>query len=670
MPRAADRVTGHFQEIPGDRGAACGRLSSAMTARASAGPVDLARSPGAALRTLDLSAVTLGEGFLARWQAVNRTAALPHGLRMLETAGNLDNLRIAAGRKTGSFRGRVFMDSDVYKWLEAAAWEMARAPSPELAESSATLIELVAAAQGDDGYLNSYYTVAEPGRRWTDLAHGHELYCAGHLIQAAIASRRATGDDRLLAIARRFVDYIDTVFGPGRRAAADGHAEIETALVELHRETGEQRHLDLAAFFVDQRGRGRIGPNRHDSPAAFQDRVPVREATTVEGHAVRALYLAAGVADLSLESGDAALLGTLCRQWDDMVEGKLYVTGGVGARHLAESFGQPYELPNDLAYSETCGAIASLMWSWRMLLATGEARFADLVERTFYNAVLAGVSLDGERYFYVNPLADNGEAEDLHRGGCRRKPWHLVACCPPNVMRLLASLGHYVATRDASGLQIHQYAAGRIEAAEAQLRIETAYPWDGRVRLTIEEAGAARWTLALRRPGWCATASVRVNGREVTDAVTADNAGYLRIERTWARGDVVELELEMPARAIEAHPWIESTRGSLAIERGPLVYCLEQADHPGTPIASLEIDAGASLATAWEPDRLGGVAVVRARGWEIDTSGWRGRLYRPIGSAASAPRRPAALNAIPYYAWANREPGAMRVWIPRGEDRS
>ena len=634
-----------------------------MAAKTTAAPVDTAQSPGAVLKTLDVRAVTIDGGLWARRQVVNREAALPHGLRMLETAGNLDNLRIAAGSKTGRFRGRVFMDSDVYKWLEAAAFEIARAPSDQLRTSSETLIELVAAAQGDDGYLNSYYTVAEPGRRWTDLVHGHELYCAGHLIQAAIASRRATGDDRLLAIARRFVDCIHAVFGPGRRATTDGHAEIEMALVELYRETGERRHLDLAAFFLDQRGHGRIGQNRYDSPAAFQDRVAVREATTVEGHAVRALYLTTGVADLYLETGETALLETLTRQWQDMVEGKLYVTGGVGARHLAESFGQPYELPSDLAYSETCGGIASIMWSWRMLLATGDARYADLIERTLYNAILAGVSLTGEEYFYVNPLASNGEAEYLHRGGCRRKAWHLVACCPPNVMRLLASLGHYLATGGASGLQIHQYATARVVAPGGVLRMETAYPWDGRVRLTLEETSAGPWTLALRVPGWCTGASVRINGRET--AASATPSGYLHLERAWARGDVVELDLPMQARCVEGHPWIESTRGCVAIERGPLVYCLEQADHPGMRIADLEIDAAAPLGSTWTPDALDGVAVIRARGWEVDTSAWHHRLYRTLGSAPRAPRRPAALNAIPYYAWANREPGAMRVWIPR-----
>ncbi len=637
-----------------------------MTTKAMAGPVETAQSSGAVLKTLDIRAVRFDGGLWARRQEVNREAALPHGLRMLETAGNLDNLRIAAGRKTGRFRGRPFMDSDVYKWLEAAAFEIARAPSDQLRASSETLIELVAAAQGDDGYLNSYYTIAEPGRRWTDLAHGHELYCAGHLIQAALAYRRATGDDRLLAIARRFVDCIHAVFGPGRRATTDGHAEIEMALVELYRETGERRHLDLAAFFLDQRGHGRIGQNRYDSPAAFQARVPLREATTVEGHAVRALYLATGAADLYLETGENPLLETLTRQWQDMIESKLYVTGGVGARHLAESFGLPYELPSDLAYGETCGGIASIMWSWRMLLATGDARYADLIERTLYNAVLAGVSLSGEQYFYVNPLASNGEAEHLHRGGCRRKAWHFVACCPPNVMRLLASLGHYVGTGDASGLQIHQYAAAHVVAPDVALRMETAYPWDGRVRLTLEETSAGPWTLALRVPGWCTGASMRVNGRETAGHATP--SGYLRLERAWARGDVVELDLPMPARCVVAHPWIESTRGCVAIERGPLVYCLEQADHPGTRIADLEIDAAAPLQSAWEPDTLDGVTVIRASGWEVDTSAWRHRLYRPLGSAPPAPRRPVTLHAIPYHAWANRESGAMRVWIPRAEN--
>jgi DUF1680 family protein len=349
-----------------------------VTSRRSAGPVDTGRSPRAGWKTLEMDAVAIEGGLWAQRQTVNRQSALPHGYRMLEAAGNLENLRIAAGRSDSAYRGPVFMDSDVYKWLEAAALEVGRAPVDSLSSSINTAIEIVQAAQGEDGYINSYYTVAEPGRRWTDITHGHEFYCAGHLFQAAVAHHRATGDERLLAVARRFADYIDSVFGPGKRTATPGHPEIEMALVELYRETGDRRYLDLAKFFIDQRGRGWLGPGRYASPAYFQDRVPVREASEVEGHAVRALYLAAGVADLYLETGEQALFDALSRQWRDLVSRKLYITGGVGSRHLGEAFGRPYELPNELAYCETCAAIASVMWSWRMLLATGEARFADL----------------------------------------------------------------------------------------------------------------------------------------------------------------------------------------------------------------------------------------------------------------------------------------------------
>jgi DUF1680 family protein len=636
-----------------------------------AGPVDTGRSTRAAWRTLGSRAVTIEGGLWAARQATNRQLALPHGLRMLEAAGNLDNLRIAAGRSTGRYRGPVFMDSDVYKWLEAAAYEVARVPGDALRSTIDTTIELVGAAQGADGYLNSHYQVAEPGRRWTDFAQGHELYCAGHLFQAAVAHRRATGDDGLLRIARRFAECIDAVFGPGRRAATPGHPEIEMGLVELYRETGERRYLDLARFFVDQRGRGLLGPGRFNSSAYYQDRVPVREASEVEGHAVRATYLATGVADLYLETGDPALLAALNRQWDDLVRHKLYVTGGIGARHLAEALGQPYELPSELAYSETCAAIGSIMWSWRMLLATGESRFADLIERTLYNALLGGVSLDGQRYFYVNPLASNGADERLSRGGCRRKEWHLVACCPPNVMRLVASLGHYVATRDPSGLQIHQYGSARIvtelgSGSTVALRMETAYPWEGRIRLAIEEGSGVPWTLGLRVPGWCRGVAVRLDDREVE--VTPDASGYLRLDRAWARGDSVELDLAMEPRLVEAHPWIEATRGRVAIERGPLVYCLEQADHPGAPVADLEIDPAAPLTSRWDGDLLGGVAVVRASGFQVDTASWHHQLYRPARPGPAAARQRVELTAIPYYAWANREPGAMRVWIPRGPE--
>ncbi|HKW90426.1 MAG TPA: beta-L-arabinofuranosidase domain-containing protein, partial [Methylomirabilota bacterium] len=631
------------------------------------GPVETARSPRALWRTLGPREVTISGGIWARRQAVNRQSALPHGYRMLEAAGNFENLRIAAGRTRGPYRGPVFMDSDVYKWLEAAAYEVARAPDPTLSDRMREAIELIEAAQDRDGYLDSHYQVAEPERRWTDFAHGHELYCAGHLYQAAVAHRRATGDERLMRVALRSADYIDGLFGPGKRVATPGHPEIEMALVELYRETGERRYLALAQFFVDQRGHGWLGPGRYNASAYYQDRVPVRDASELEGHAVRALYLTTGIADLYLETGEDGLLAALRRQWSDLVERKLYLTGGVGARHLAEAFGQPYELTNDLAYCETCAAIASIMWSWRMLLATGQARFADLIERTLYNAVLSGVSLDGERYFYVNPLASSGDPEHLSRGGARRRAWHLVACCPPNLMRLFASLGHYVATRDDSGVQVHQLVPARVAAdlgsGRAALRIDTDYPWDGRVRVTIEEAPATSWTLALRLPGWSRSFDLRVSG--VPKPGGADATGYLRICRPWSSGDTVELDVAMEARLVEAHPRIESTRGCLAIERGPLVYCIEAADHPGLALLDLEIDPAARLTAHHDEELLDGVTVVETAGFAVDVSAWSHRLYREARPAPPAARRPADLTAIPYYAWANRGAGAMRVWIPR-----
>lgn len=632
-----------------------------------AGPVDARRSPHAILRPLDARAVQFTGGLWAARQSVNRDRALPHGLRMLEEAGNLENLRIAAGRAAGRYRGPFFMDSDVYKWLEAAAYDMAREPDQGLAAAMDPVIDVVAAAQREDGYVNSYYQVAEPGQRWTNFVRGHELYCAGHLFQAAVAHHRAAADARLLGIARRFADYLCATFGPAGRVAVPGHPEVETALVELYRETGARGYLDLAQVFVDRRGRGWLGPGRYDSPAYYQDRVPARETSELEGHAVRAQYLTAGVADLYLETGEGALLEAVRRQWDDLVTCKQYITGAVGSRHLAEAVGHPYELPNDLAYGETCAAIACFMWAWRMLLATGEGRFADAMERTLYNAILGGVSLDGERYFYVNPLASDGGEERLSRGGPRRREWHEVACCPPNVMRLFASLACYAATCDRSGLQIHHYAPARVDGAaapcSATVRIGGNYPWDGRVGLTIEAATGEPWCLSLRVPGWARTAAVSVNGAGV-DAVP-DAAGYLRLHRAWRRGDEVDFELPAAPRLTEPHPWIESARGCVTVECGPVVYCLEQADHAEASVADLEIDTAAPMTAEWRPDFLGGVALVRAKGAAVDRSPWRGHLYRPFGTGPAPARRRADLVAIPYFTWANREPGAMRVWIPR-----
>lgn len=617
-------------------------------------------SPYARWHTLPLGSISLTEGFWSRKQQINRQVSLRHGYEQLERAGNFNNLRLAAGFGEGEYQGPVFMDSDVYKWLEALAYDLANVRDPDVERMAGETIDLIVAAQQDDGYLNSYFQVVSPERRWTDLDHDHELYCAGHLFEAAVAMHRATGDERLLRVACRFADHIDSLFGPGKREGACGHPEIELALVELYRETGERRYLNLASFFIDQRGKGRMRGYGYLGPAYHQDRVPVRQATVVEGHAVRQLYLTAGVTDVYLETGEQALFDALTRLWYDMTTRKMHLTGGLGARFVGESFGEAYELPSDRCYCETCAAIASMMWNWRMLLATGEPRYADVLERSLYNGFLSGVSLDGRRYFYVNPLQS--------RGGIERSEWYSCACCPPNVMRQIAVVGHYLATADEIGVQIHQYASARIEATlgtgrQVVLRTETDYPWDGRVKVTVEEADGATWQLALRVPGWCEGASLRVNGQAI--GRPASGGTYAAIERAWQVGDVIELDLPMEPRLTAPNPRVDAIRGSLAVERGPLVYCLEQVDQePGLNLLDVRIAPEASLQATWREDLLGGVVVIEAQGAVVDIGAWQEALYRPV-PVENLPQREVTLTAVPYYTWANRGPGAMRVWIPQ-----
>lgn len=593
--------------------------SSSTSTRGPAAPTPTAR---AALRPLGLGDVRIG-GFWAGRQRAN-AAAIRVGRERLEEAGNLENLRITAGRSSGEPVGPVFADSDVYKWLEAVAWEYAREPSDELLRLQREVTDVVAAAQAPDGYLNSVVQVRHGDRRYTDLPWSHEHYCAGHLIQAAVAQARCTGDTALLDVAVRFADHLADTFGPDRRHDVDGHPVIEMALVELHRETGDPRHLELARYFVDARGHGLIAAYGKE-PTYFSDRVPVREATTVEGHAVRAVYLAAGAADVAAELGDADLLRALATQFDHMTATKMYVTGGLGARWEGEAFGDPYELPTDRAYAETCAAIGGVQWAWRMLLATGDARYADAIERMLFNGFLSGVSLAGTEYFYVNPLQLRSDA---HADGNRspahgRRGWFDCACCPPNVMRTLAGLEGYLATRDDRGVQLHQYAPGTITAGATTLTVETDYPWDGLVRVRVDAApGPVR--LSLRVPAWAGSATL--DGTPV-------QPGYAAVDA--AAGDVVELRLPMDVRTTTAHPRVDAVRGCIALERGPLVYAAEQADH-ATPVDDLRIDPDAPRSSEHRPDLLGGVTVVTAGG----------------------------LTLVPYYAWANRGPAPMRVWLP------
>jgi uncharacterized protein len=650
-------------------------LTSATTPRAptageltsvSVGPVALTEGADCRLRPVPLGAVAITGGLWAARREVNGEVAVPLGRERLEAAGNLDNLRIAAGTMAGEARGPVFMDSDVYKWLEAAAWEYARRPSQGLLEAQQEITAIVAAAQQPDGYLDSVVQITEGGERYRDLVMSHEHYCAGHLFQAAVAQVRCTGERGLLDVAVRLADHLVRTFGEDGRPELDGHPEVETALVELYRETGNRDYLELARYFVDARGRGALEGHGKE-PTYYSDRVSVREQTTVEGHAVRAVYLGVGAADVATELGDAELLRALERQFAAMEATKTYVTGGLGSRWDGEAFGDPYELPPDRAYAETCAAIGGMQWAWRMLLATGDPKYADVAERKLFNGFLGGVSLTGTEFFYVNPLQLRSDAHpDESRSPAHgRRPWFDVACCPPNIMRTLASLTGYLATTDPDGLQLHQYAPSSITAGvaggEARISVETDYPWDGLVRVRVDESPAAEWTLSLRVPGWAERASLRVGGEE-RPAPAGTSAA---IRRSWRAGDTVELSLAMAVRFVEADERVDAVRGCVAIERGPLVFAVEQVDQEGGVVVDdLSVDPSGPTAGEHRPDLLAGVTVVRARG-RAGAHVPRGSPYRPADEAVPPDAQDVDITAIPYFAWANRGVAPMRVWLPR-----
>ncbi|SEP74392.1 glycoside hydrolase family 127 protein [Microlunatus flavus] len=636
------------------------------------GPVRLVDTRRTALLPATRGRVT--GGLWAERRRVNREVSVTTGWDRLHEAGNFTNLELAAGRHEGTpYVGSLpFLDSDLYKWLEAVAWTLA---DPDLdAEGEARLeqfldasTQVLEAAQAADGYLDSYFQVNFPGERFVQLAWGHELYCAGHLIQAAVALHRTRGDARLLDVARRVADLVVASFGSGegRVDGIDGHPEVETALVELYRETGEQGYLDAARYFVDRRGHGLLAGHAFGSHY-FQDHEPVREATSVEGHSVRQLYLLAGVADLYVEDGDESLIQAADRLWHEMVATKTYLTGGIGTHHTDEAFGDPYELTNERSYCETCAAIASVMFSWRMLMITGEARYADLVERTLYNGFLAGLSLDGQRYIYANPL----QVREGHMAGGNdrdyaRKPWFKCACCPPNVMRTLASLEHYVALGGAAGLRLHQFVSGSWTApvgdGEATVAVETDYPWDGRVRVRVEDSPGT-WGLTVRIPHWASGATLTVNGEPVQPTV-AD--GWATVTRVWAAGDELVLDLPLEPRFTRADSRVDADRASVALERGPVVYCFEAVDNPGHRLDDVILDPTATVEVRSTDDGLPADVVTLAAPGRVrprPAEGWW--PYADASTAAPTDGEPVTLTAVPYYVWGNRAPGAMRIWTP------
>ncbi len=585
----------------------------------------------------------------------NRTVTLEANLKQCEETNRIRNFAVCAGLVKAPHEGALYNDSDVYKVLEGAAYSLALARDGNLEKRIDAIIDLIAAAQQKDGYLNTYWTVVKPGQRWTNIHHGHEMYCAGHLIEAAVAYAEATGKTKLLDVARRFADHIDSVFGPDKRHDCPGHEELELALVKLWKRTGDAKYLTLAKYFIDQRGHAN-GRELHGEYA--QDHKPVREQTVVVGHAVRAMYLYCGMADVAAATNDASLMEALEAVWKDLVGTKMYLTGGIGTSASNEGFTTAFDLPNDTAYCETCAAIGMALWNHRMYLLTGDGKYADVLEREIYNGLLSGVSTSGDRFFYDNPLESLGQHE--------RVPWFGCSCCPTNIVRYLPALGERIYARRGNQLDVVLYVASRatvaLDSATVTIEQRTDYPWSGQVALTLKMAQRTTFDLRLRIPEWAGSAfGVTVNGAPVQ---TMRARGFVTISREWNEGDLVGLALPMVPSRVYARPEVEANRGRVALMRGPLVYCLEGVDHGGGNVQVLSLPSDAKL-TAMRDLEAGlkqvevlahenGIVIqAMGRGWDVELHG------ESVGFDVA----PDKLTAIPYFAWNNRGKSSMQVWI-------
>lgn len=591
----------------------------------------------------------------------------------------VQNFKIAAGESDEERKGTIFQDSDAAKWLEAVAYSLASKPDPDLEKTSDELIDLIGCAQCEDGYLNTYYTIVENNRRWFNLTEGHELYCAGHLIEAAVAYYITTGKKKLLDIGCKFADLIASVFGPREQQmhAYPGHPEIELALVRLYRVTGKQEYLETAKYFIDCRGVGEnyflkeISKSGYKNiildlaynydPAYSQSHLPVRMQNEAVGHAVRAVYLYSAMADIADIYNDDELLYQCKTIWDNMVNKRMYITGGIGSSGFLERFTADYDLPNDTAYAETCASIGLVMFGARMARITKNARYMDVVERALYNTVRAGISLDGNHYFYVNPLEVWPDIcmEHTSRAHVKanRQKWYVCACCPTNVARTLSSLGQYIYTYDDSKLYVNLYiqntASLPVGDSEVQIKMETDYPKDGNVRLLVNaEKTALR--IYVRIPSFADSYTIAVNGKPDTGAVVN---GYFLLDRIWGN-DIVEITFPIQPKIVYANPLVRANTGKVAIIRGPEVYCLEEIDN-GDNLSAVYLDRETILTEEWDKDLLGGTCIIKCDAWKLSAPG-----LDTSDSMVTKPEKTAKrLIFIPYGSWGNRKPGEMIVWL-------
>ena len=596
----------------------------------------------------------------------------------------IENFRIAAGEAHGDFHGMVFQDSDVAKWLEAVAYSLETDPDAQLEQTADDVIDLLGRAQQTDGYLNTYFTIKEPENRWGSLMHNHELYCAGHFIEAAVAYYNTTGKRKFLDIMCRYADYIDTVFGEAdsKLSGYPGHQEIELALVRLYRATNNDKYLKLSQFFINARGKR---PHYFDvereknAPGVFENMVkefdhffeynqshkPVRKQDKAVGHSVRAVYMYTAMADLAAETGDESLMKVSKALWESTTQRQMYLTGGLGSTAHGEAFSFDYDLPNDLCYTETCASVGLAFWARRMLALEMNGDYADVLERVIYNGTISGMDLDGQKFFYVNPLEVQPDAVKVRpeKGHIttERQNWFSCACCPPNLARLIASIGHYIYGSKKNTGYVHLYIGSEAELNIANqnvvLKQDSNYPWDGDIKLSVKPEQEAEFTIALRIPGWCRDATLTINGDRFDIGANIDK-GYVYIKRHWEKNDLIELELPLTVERVKSHPKVRANIGKVALQRGPIVYCLEETDN-GPNLPSILLPNNTILNTHFDPDLLGGVTVITGEALKLKDDEKEDRLYHASELGLSKIN----IKAVPYYAWCNRDKGEMLVWM-------
>ena len=581
------------------------------------------------MSAVPFSDVRIEDSFWSPRLELHKSETLPVCIDQIENqTDRIRNFENAA-RREGKHSGIFFDDSDVYKALEGMAYSLQNWPDPVLEAKCDEWIDKFAAAQQEDGYLNTYYTLTTEEPRWTNMDR-HEMYCAGHMIEAGVAYYKVTGKRKLLDVCIRMVEHMMGIFGPEKRHWVPGHEEIELALVKLYEVTGEKKYLDFAGWLLDQRGHGygSYGDAREWPAVYYQDEVPVRELSRITGHAVRSMYLYCGMADVAAYTGDTGLTGALDRLWDHVVMKNMYITGGIGQSARNEGITEDYDLPNLSAYCETCASVGMVLWNWRMNQMTGDAKYADVMERSMYNGALAGVNLSGNKFFYVNPL------ESL--GNHHRQAWYGCACCPSQICRFLPSIGNYIYGVSEDALYVNLYmgntATVKLRGKDVTVSQETQYPWTGAVNLKLGLKGKVKGRIYLRVPSWCKLYVLSVNGKAVEPPV---EKGYAVLSGTWKDGDEIDLEMNMPVEVVEADPRVKEDVGKRAIQRGPLVYCIEEVDNP-RDFDSITVKADAPWNARYDAGFLAGAVSITD------------------GNATY----------IPYYAWDNRTAGKMKVWIP------